>query len=207
VGPERQLLSKNPSFTPFLRSLNEAFPDGRFLCCVRDPVEVVPSLLSSISTGAGIFGYDVSDPRIRDRFVDMLQFFSEHALATLETLPDDRYAYVPLKEVKRDISGFVLGTYDRFGWEADQGFRDCLAQESMRNTSYRSRHTYSLEDYGLAEPEVRTRFASLIRHFGFSGHEAGPGGYAGASQQKEAEPGRLADVEGEEKGERKGRNS
>lgn len=174
VGPDKQLLSKNPSFTPFLRSLGEAFPDGRFLCCVRDPVQVVPSLLSSISAGAGLFGYDVADPRVRDRFVDMLDFFAKHAVATLDGLPENRCAFVPLGEVKKDVGRFVLDTYHRFGWEADPGFHDRLAEESIRDKKYESRHSYSLDDYGLTEADVRIRFAQLISRFGFSGGEEQP---------------------------------
>jgi len=192
AGPEKQLLSKNPSFTPFLRSLDEAFPDARFLCCVRDPVDVIPSLLSSLSTGAELFGYDVAEPRVKDRFVGMLEFFAEHAMTTLGSFPDDRHAFVPLKEVKKDVNGFVLETYDRFGWEADEGFRNRLAEESDRNKAYKSRHTYSLDDYGLTEADVRKRFAGLIRRFGFDRQEEGPGPKAGFEVPKEGSKGEGA---------------
>jgi len=167
AGPEKQLLSKNPSFTPFLRSLRESFPDGKILCCVRDPKEVVPSLLSSIRTGATLFGYEVADPRIRDRFVSMLEFFGNHALSTLENVPRHQHAFVPLKVMRRDVKGFVLGVYERFGWEADPGFQERLAEDSDRGKGYKSRHTYSLEEFGLTEEETRGRFQRLNERFGF----------------------------------------
>ena len=123
AGPEKQLLSKNPSFTPFVRSLREAFPDGKILCCVRDPLEVVPSLLSSVQTGADLFGYDVAEPKIRDRFVGMLEFFSKHALSNLGEAPTDQNAFVPLREMKRDVKGYVLRLYERFNWAASPEFQ------------------------------------------------------------------------------------
>jgi hypothetical protein len=167
VGPEKQLLSKNPSFTPFLRSLEEEFPDGRFLCCVRDPLKVVPSLLSSIRTGADLFGYAVEEPEIRDRFVDMLSFFSRHALTALDELPEDRHTFVPLRQMRKDVKGFVLDVYRRFGWEPEDGFRERLSEDASRGKSYKSRHTYSLEEFGLRKEEVRTRFTELNQRFGF----------------------------------------
>jgi len=167
VGPVKQLLSKNPSFTPFLSSLREAFPDGKILCCVRDPLEVVPSLLSSIRTGAELFGYEVKDPRIRDRFVGMLEFFGSHALSTLEDVPDHQHAFVPLKVMRKDVKAFVLGVYDRFGWEADPGFRARLVEDRHRGKGYKSRHTYSLTEFGLTEEDIRGRFQGFNKRFGF----------------------------------------
>ena len=167
VGSDKQLLSKNPSFTPFLRSLMETFPDGRFVCCVRDPLQVVPSLLSSIQTGADLFGYQASDPRIRDRFVDMLEYFARHALGTLGHADPNRFAFAPLGEVRKDVEGFVLQVYERFGWVPDPDFRRGLAHDSQRSRNYRSRHSYSLFEFGLNPEEIRRRFRELNRRFGF----------------------------------------
>jgi hypothetical protein len=178
VGPEKQLLSKNPSFTPCLRSLAETFPDGRFICCVREPVEVVPSLLSSVGTGGRLFGYDVAEPRIRDRFVGMLEFFAKHALETLSETANDRHAFAPLREMRNDVGGFVLGIYHRFGWSPDPEFRNRLAEEARRGRSYTSRHTYSLAEFGLEEEDIRGRFQELNERFGFGkslAGEASPG--------------------------------
>ena len=162
-----ELLSKNPSFTPLVRSLLETFPDGRILCCVRDPVTVVPSLLSSIRSGAELFGYDVAEARIRDRFVAMLEFFAAHALSSLSPLPPERHAFVPLKEMKRDVEGFVLDLYHRFGWDPEEGFRERLTEEADKGKAFRSKHRYSLEDFGLEAAEIRKRFRELDERFGF----------------------------------------
>ncbi len=167
TGPEKQLLSKNPSFTPFMRSLRETFPDGKVLCCVREPAEVVPSLLSSVQAGAKVFGYDVADPRVRDRFVEMLEFYSKHALSTLADVPESEHAFAPLKVMRSDVEGFVLGVYDRFGWKVDSGFREKLKEDSERGRGHKSRHSYSLEGFGLTEEEVLPRFSGLNDRFGF----------------------------------------
>jgi hypothetical protein len=169
AGPEKQLLSKNPSFTPFLKSLMDSFPDGRFLCCVRDPLKVVPSQLSSIREGARLFGYEVSEPEVRDRFLAMLAFYAQHAQECLDTLPEDRCAFVPLEAMRRDVEGFALGVYERFGWEVESGFRGRLQEEARKGKGHRSRHTYSLGEFGLTEMEVSLRFQTLIQRFGYPG--------------------------------------
>ena len=167
VGPERQLLSKNPSFTPLVRSLAELFPDSRFLCCVREPVKVVPSLLSSMRSGAELFGYDVAEPRIRDRFLEMLAFFSEHALGVLPDLPEQRHAFAPMEEMKADVRGFVLDVYRRFGWDPGAEFTMRLEEEAREGEAYRSRHHYTLEEFGLTPQELSGRFSALEARFGY----------------------------------------
>ena len=42
-------LSKNPPFTMRLSSLQRTFPNAKFVCMVRDPIESVPSMISYIS--------------------------------------------------------------------------------------------------------------------------------------------------------------
>jgi hypothetical protein len=151
-----------------VRSLQETFPDGRILCCIREPVKVVPSLLSSMRSGAELFGYDVSEPRIRDRFLEMLAFFAEHAQKILLPLPEDRYAFVPMGELKADLEGFVLGIYQRFGWTPDEAFRKRLQEEADRDQAYKSKHHYTLEEFGLSSADLAGRFASLEERFGFA---------------------------------------
>ena len=195
VGPEKQLLSKNPSFTPFIRSLLETFPDCRILCCVRNPLEVVPSLLSSVGTGAKVFGYDVAEPGVRDRFVDMLAFFASHSVTNLDQLPESRQAFVPLKDIKGDMEGFVLELYRRFGWEAGREFKERLGEDSQRSKEYKSRHTYSLEDYGLTPDEIRERFSTFNSRFQFwESPTASPD--APAAPAAPAAPDALASEEG-----------
>jgi len=173
VGPEKRLLSKNPSFTSMVGSLARAFPDARFLCCVRDPLRAVPSLLSSMRTGAAIFGWDPADPPLRDRFVEMMEGYADHAVATLDELPEDRRAFLPLGRLREDLEGRVSALYRRFGWELPDAFRDALRRRAERARSHRSRHGYSLDEFGLEPGDLSSRFRPLLRRFEEEGWGAG----------------------------------
>ncbi len=78
------------------------------------------------------------------------------------------------------MKGFVLQIYDRFGWEADPAFQLRLTEDTQRGKEYKSRHSYSLEEFGLEEEEIRGRFQELNARFGFgegpSGRPPGGGG-------------------------------
>jgi hypothetical protein len=162
VGRGRQLLSKNPSFTPMLRSLVECFPDARILCCVRDPLEAVGSLLNSMQPGAEFFGWDMRNPVRTERFVGMLEYSARHAIETLGGLEPDRYAFVPLPALRRDAGRTVTGVYRRFGWVPGEGFLRALSASTASGRKHRSRHEYALSDFGLTPDAVRSRFPQLL---------------------------------------------
>lgn len=167
VGANRRLLSKNPSFTPFARSLADVFPDARFLCCVRDPREAVPSQLSSVADGMRFFGVDVAEPWIRDRIVSMMERYADHALEVSASLPEDRWMFVPLVELREDLAGTVESAYARFGWTADEAFRSALRAQSREARRHRSTHDYQAEQFGLSSEELESRFAAFIERFAF----------------------------------------
>ena len=174
VGAERVYVSKNPSFTPFVRTLADAFPDARFLCCVRDPVETVPSQLSSIRGGLAFFGVGRIESPLAERFVSLMEHYASHALTVSDTLSPDRWAFVPLQRMRRDTAGTLTAALVRLGWEIDAAFRLKLEEASARSRSYRSRHRYSLGEFGLEEAVLVRRFAFLEDRFGFRGTK-GPG--------------------------------
>ena len=75
-GEHRTFLSKNPSFTPFMATLADAFPDARFIGCLRNPTAAVPSQINSIVIGGKLFdGRDTAD-YWREGFLAMLDYLS-----------------------------------------------------------------------------------------------------------------------------------
>ena len=167
VGSDKRILSKNPSFTPFVRSLSQGFPDARFLCCIRDPMEVVPSQLSSVEDGMALFGADVTQPVVRERFVSMVEHYGHHMVDVSQTLPADRWGFVPLEELRRDLAGTIEQAYARFGWTVGAPLRARLEEESRRARAYASTHSYSLEKLGVSSVELGERFAVFNDRFGF----------------------------------------
>ncbi|MDX1674162.1 MAG: sulfotransferase [Longimicrobiales bacterium] len=171
VHGQRTVLSKNPSFSPMIRSLRQEFPDARFVFCVRDPLEAVPSLISSLRGGAAFFGWDPTAAEHTDRFLEMLRYYTEHALDTLPGWPAEVRAFVPMAELTEDVRRGVVALYERFGWTPTAGFRAALAEEHERSRRYTSGHRYALEEVGLTAGEIRARLHRMIRHFDYGAPE------------------------------------
>lgn len=168
-----RLLSKNPMFTPFVRTLLEEFEGARVLGCARDPREVVPSLLSSLEDGAELFGWSPGAPSERDRLVDMLADFGRRLIDYEGTLPASRYRTLLLRDVRADLLASVGAVYDRFGWTPDDDFEAALTRRAAAARAHTSRHAYALADYDLDAAEIESRFSHVMTHFGFATESTG----------------------------------
>lgn len=166
-GEDRQFVSKNPAFSAMVGALSGSFPDARFIACMRDPVEVVPSQLSAISGGLRFFGNDPHDPRFQARILSRLGYYYRNLLTVLPRLPEDRHAFVAMSACQRDLSGTVRGIYRRLAMPMTPAFAGRLERRALQERGFRSRHRYVPNDFGLTANRIRARYAYVYAIFDF----------------------------------------
>ena len=157
-GPDRRFLSKNPSFTACIRSLREDFPDARFIACVRDPTEVVPSQLSSLRPAMALLGGGSLKPAVQARLIETLH----HYYAVLER--ESRgpgFAILAMPALQEELEASVSRLYDFLDEDLSPAFREILAQLGAEARRYRSRHRYGAADFALDEAELAARFRDV----------------------------------------------
>ena len=166
-GSHKQLLSKNPSFTPWMATLAEAFPDARFIGCIRNPSAAVPSQINSILIGARLFdGRDTTD-YWRQGFMAMLDYYYRHVLEVLESLPPERQALSVMEQLAPAPAETVLAFYQRFGWQPDDTFRQRLEAQERKAKQYRSGHHYNSDELGVSPHELDHVFGWVYERFGY----------------------------------------
>ena len=163
-GPDRLLLSKNAAFAPMALGLSEQFSDARFVVCLRDPLQTVPSQLSSIADGLAFFGVPPDSAPIRERLVDQLAFYYENLDALRRRLPAERHAALGMPELRAGLAPALTRIYGQLGLTLSPAFAETLAGEDASARRYRSRHHYTLEQFGLDPAEIAGRFAAAYRH-------------------------------------------
>lgn len=166
-GTDKVLLSKNPSFTPWMQTLAEAFPDARFIGCVRNPDAAVPSQINSILIGAKIFDGRDTTAYWRQGFMAMLDYYYRHLLESLEALPDNRQGLSVMETLAAEPAQTVIAFYRRFGWFLDDDFRERLAQQDRQAKGYRSGHHYNPEALGVSASELADIFGWVYYRFGY----------------------------------------
>ncbi len=75
--PGTRLLSKNAAFASWTPALADAFPEARFLLCVREPLSALSSQLSSIDGARRAFGCEPLTETFTERFARNYQSLAE----------------------------------------------------------------------------------------------------------------------------------
>lgn len=155
-GPGRVLLSKNPSFTPMLETLEQTFPDARFVACVRRPREVVPSQLSALLPAFQILGDNRAPPGFQERMVETLREYQGKLAAFAERRA---VVVVEMRSLNDALDAAVERILQETGYAVSSEFRKELAAMSRAAKRHCSRHRYTLEDFGLGAVEVEQSFS------------------------------------------------
>ena len=167
-GPDKIHLSKNPMYSGRVASLHEAFPDARFIVNVRDPNETIPSLLKLVRAGWKQLGWD---PERQKRCLSILAGQSwhtyKHPIEFLDAHPQVKGAIVDYRDLTADPAATIEKLYQDLDLPMSAEFREQLAQQGKREREHKTRHTYSLEEFGLEPEAIRTNLAELFERFGW----------------------------------------
>ncbi|MGM0453307.1 MAG: sulfotransferase family protein [Thermodesulfobacteriota bacterium] len=165
-GSQRVLLSKNVAFAPMIEALNETFPDCRIIGTVRNPLAAIPSHLSSMASGAAIFGNDTGTA-FCEQMIAVQRYAYSHLAQALPSLPDSRRDLLRYEDVKTKPAEIVKSVYHRFGYAIAPEFGDRLHAIDRRQQSYQSGHHYDPAQFGLTEEDIYKRFSDVFDRYGY----------------------------------------
>jgi omega-hydroxy-beta-dihydromenaquinone-9 sulfotransferase len=178
-GRGRCFLSKNPAFSPKIESLYCTFPDARIICMVRSPFEAIPSSMSLLSYFCHVFTSPVEAFPMHAAIQEMLAMWYRYPLEQLAGKRTEQQAILKYDTLVRDPREIVHGLYQRLGCRLTPDYLKVLAEEAERARSYKSRHTYSLEQSGLSAERIREDYQDILERFGFE-----PGGAEKTCERK-----------------------
>ncbi|VUD61861.1 hypothetical protein TDB9533_02911 [Thalassocella blandensis] len=147
-----RFLSKNPSFTPFLSSLRQHFPDAHFIVCIREPEATIPSQISSLMPVAKLLGMSNLKPEFISGIVDLLKHY--YALLERNASSDD-ITLVNNHELHCELKQIVTRIYKRQGLVLSESYLQHLEKLDQRGKKFRSQHHYqSAENDALYHDEL-----------------------------------------------------
>ncbi|MBS3779282.1 MAG: sulfotransferase [Desulfovermiculus sp.] len=162
-GDQKIFLSKNVSFTPMLESLLAIFPQARLVACARTPLEAVPSQISAMERGWQLFDNPFTPELFGDRWLELMDYYYSHLVHVLSTKKEKEYLLFDMHELQAGTKACVQCIYERFHIPLSDTYATILDQETEAAASYRSRHRYDLEKYGLEAEKVRSRYEQWYR--------------------------------------------
>lgn len=167
-----RILVKSSAVSASMPHLLRRHPDARIIYMMRSPLEVIPSTLSLLE-----HSYVQPLRRVREPTAEQLQRYFEHTYLmqcelyrrfheerTAGLLPERNLKLVSYRRLMADFAaemGLVLDFIEvPRGQLAGQ-----IAEHASRQRQHKSKHRYSLEQYGLTEARVRRDLDFVFKHY------------------------------------------
>lgn len=161
----KRYISKNPSYSPKVRTLHEQFPDAKFIYLVRNPLEVIPSSISLFSNHLQTYGEPENKYGLQETIIEHSKYWYLYPHRYLKRLPPDQYVCIRYQDLVADPQAIVELIYQRFGFEISPEYAHVLHAESEKARKYQSKHKYSLKAVGVKRKRILREFAGIIRQF------------------------------------------
>ena len=167
-GKNKTYLSKNVLMSGRLQTMLEYFPDARIIYIVRNPYQVLPSFVSMFAVM-----YRVHSKRLNDNdpamqawaeagmafYLNFYKFRNHIQPGNLVTLKYNDFIKAPVETVEH--------IYNHFGLAISELLKDKLTAAVYENRHFKSKHAYSLEQYGLSKNDIAEKLKVIFDEFGF----------------------------------------
>jgi len=165
-GQGRTLLVKSTHASGAIESISEAFPDARFITIVRHPYESIASHVSLFVPAWQTHSLDIDkDGAESHAYAGLAIEWYRHLYRFSATMPPERFYRIKFAQLARDPGQAVAGIFQHFGWRLSGAFAEKLREVSERQRSFQSRHSYSLEEFGLSREWIRAELGPLLEAY------------------------------------------
>lgn len=164
--PPNLWLFKAPHHKFHLEAIVAAYPDVRFVMTHRDPVKVVPSYSSIVSSIFPTAAGDRDLHRVGHEVSEHLRVGMENAIAARARIGEERFFDVHHRTLIADPMGTMRSVYEFLGLELLPEVEQSLLDWQQANRSgAHGTHRYTPEQFGLSKAQLRSDYDFYVRHF------------------------------------------
>ncbi len=168
TGHQKTILSKNVNSIGRMKTVLEVFPDAKVIYLIRDPKKAVPSFISMFSATWKLHSPEIKEQDAPYRAlgnvaIDFYTYFDE----IKNGLEEERLAVIRYKDLIADPIQTIQRIYRQFDFPYSAAFSQRLITETQRQRSYKSKHNYSLKQYGMSEMKLKERLAQIYLIYDF----------------------------------------
>ncbi len=159
--PDKTWLLKNPSHTLGMEPLLATFPDARVIVLHRNPVETIASGASLTYRNADFWEKAEVGPIRLDVYSRAVKRMAEARERHPGHCLDIYY-----KDLMDDPLGTLRTIYSHYGLDMSQQTAAVMEDWLAANPKGKhGKHSYSSEEYGISDADVRTAFADYIARY------------------------------------------
>ncbi|MFH2141410.1 MAG: sulfotransferase [Bacteroidota bacterium] len=168
---DQRMLSKSFALIFCFNKIVEDYPDGKIILMLRDPVYAIPSFISLVSGVQNKMNkLDKQSEEIRNRFysnfykTSLLYYKKFHEIVSRnDTNPN--LLMITHKELMSDFDTAINKIILFYDMKVTEKLSAAISDQIKKQTVFKSKHEYSLNDFGLSEEQVREDFAFIYKNY------------------------------------------
>ncbi|MEO8425737.1 MAG: sulfotransferase [Verrucomicrobiota bacterium] len=166
-GPARTLLSKATQSSGTVESLREEFPDAKFITIVRHPYKSVASHVSLFVPVWRTHSPDIAkDGPVAKAYAGLAVKWYQHLFAFRKQVEPHRYYCIDYRDLVRNPRETIEKLYSHFGWSMSEACRAKLDTATERQREFKSKHEYTLEEFGLSREWIQQELGEILDAYG-----------------------------------------
>jgi hypothetical protein len=166
-GPEKTLLSKATQSSGTVDSLLEEFPDAKFVTIVRHPYQSVASHVSLFVPVWKAHSPEIAkDGPITREYGRLAVEWYKHLFEFRNRVPASQYYCIDYRDLVQNPRKAVEKVYEHFGWQMNEVFHARLDAATQRQREFKSKHEYTLEEFGLSKEWIQQELGELLDAYG-----------------------------------------
>ena len=165
-GPGQTILTKATQSSGAVESLLEAFPDGKFITIIRHPYECIPSHVSVFWPVWQAHSPELQkDGPVSKAYARLALEWFRHLFEFRRKVDPKQYYCIDYRDLTRDPLAALEKLYAHFGWTMSNAYREKLAEATRRQRDFKSKHEYTLEEFGVSKEWIQAELGELLDHY------------------------------------------
>jgi hypothetical protein len=161
-GPSKTLLSKATQSSGTVESLLEEFPDAKFITIVRHPYRSVASHVSLFVPIWKAHSPEIArDGAEAHEYARLAVEWYKHLFKFRQRAGAQCYC-IDYRDLVQNPRKVVEKIYEHFGWHMDPSFHARLETAAQRQREFKSKHEYTLEEFGLTKEWIQEELGELL---------------------------------------------
>ncbi|MFA5920204.1 MAG: sulfotransferase [Methylococcaceae bacterium] len=168
-GNGRAMLIKSTQSCGAVESLKKEFPDTRFITIMRHPFESIASNLSlTVPVWQAHSPEITKDGPESQAYAGLVVEWYKHLFRFRSQVAPENYFCIDYRDLRDDPARTLEWLYGHFGWEMSEAFQARLNEITSRQRTFKSKHEYTLEEFGLSRQWLQSELAPVLEAYGLA---------------------------------------
>ncbi len=165
-NPCQSTVLKSPHHMEYIDTVLKVFPHSTIIQTHRDPQKTMPSFISMVCHGAGVFSDTVLPQEISNHWQRKVRRLIDLSMAVRDREGEEKFIDVSYYNLTDDPIGELRRIYAKafvpFNEEAEQCARRLLERQIKNKYG---RHIYDAEEFGMSHDQIEQDFGSYRDHY------------------------------------------